>query len=174
MFERNRVEYQGEAQRKAHLVEVALSDGSALKGRINVSVSKSLAEELNGPNAFIEFHALTGEKTLLAKGRIATVTSFDPPKTDQLDRSLQQAESFDAYTTLRVERGAGLEEIKAAYHRLAKTYHPDRFAATSLPPEMADYVSAMSRRLNLAYAMLQDEIRAFAPSASPQPRRATH
>lgn len=174
MFERNRIEYQGEAQRKAHLVEVALSDGSVVKGRINVSVTKSLAEELNGPAAFIEFHTLSGEKTLLSKGRIATVTTFDPPKTDQLDRNLQQAESLDAYQVLHVARGASLDEIKSAYHRLAKAYHPDRFAASSLPQEMADYVSAMSRRLNLAYAMLQDEVRAFAPSAPPQPRRTAH
>ena len=173
MFERNRIEVQGEAQRKAHLVEVALSDGSIMKGRINVSVTKSLAEELNGPAAFIEFHALSGDRTLLSKGRIATVTAFDLPKTDHLDRSIQQAESFDAYQVLKVERGASPDEIKSAYHRLAKTYHPDRFAASSLPAEMADYVSAMSRRLNLAYAMLQDEIRAFAPPPA-QPRRTAH
>lgn len=172
MFERNRIEHQGEAQRKGHLVEVTLSDGSVLKGRIFTSVSKHLADELNGQTAFLDFQSTNGDKALLAKARIATVTSFETPKADQLDRTLQQAESFDAYEILRIERGASLEEIKSAYHRLAKAYHPDRFAASALPPEMADYVSAMSRRLNLAYAMLQDEIRTFA--SPPPPRRAHH
>ena len=174
MFERNRIEHQGEAHRKGHLVEVTLSDGSVVKGRIFTSVSKQLADELNGPTTFLEFQSAAGDKALLAKARIATVTSFETPRADHLDRTLQQAESFDAYEILRVERGASLDEIKSAYHRLAKTYHPDRFAASSLPQEMADYVSAMSRRLNLAYAMLQDEIRTFAPSAPPQPRRTAH
>jgi hypothetical protein len=172
MFERNRIEHQGEAHKKGHLVEVLLSDGGVLKGKIYVSVTKTLADELNGTAAFLEFHAVSGERTLLSKSRIATVTSIEMPKADQLDRTLQQAEGFDAYGVLRIARGASLEEIKSAYHRLAKSYHPDRFAATELPPEMADYVAAMSRRLNLAYALLQDEVRAA--SAAPPPRRATH
>jgi DnaJ-domain-containing protein 1 len=173
MFERNRIEHQGEAQRKGHLVEVTLEDGGVLKGRFNVSVTKTLADELNNPSAFLEFHAVSGGKILLAKARIATVTTFETPRADHLDHSLRQAESFDAYEILRIQRGASLEEIKSAYHRLAKTYHPDRFAASELPPEMADYVAAMSRRLNLAYAMLQDDVRSFAP-APPPPRRARH
>lgn len=168
MFERNRVEIQGEANKKAHLVEVTLGDGRVLKGRIPTSVSKTLADELNSPSGFVEFQAASGDRTLLAKGQIATVTSFEAPRADQLGRSLAQAESFDAYEILGLERGATLDQIKTAYHRLAKSYHPDRFAATELPREMADYVSAMARRLNLAYAMLQDEARSFA--AAPQPR----
>lgn len=172
MFERNRVEHQGEAQRKGHLVEVTLGDGSVIKGRIHVSVTKTLADELNGPSAFLEFDAASGDRTLLAKARIATVTSFEAPRADHLDHSLRQAESFNAHEILGLARGASLEEIKSAYHRLAKAYHPDRFAASELPPEMADYVAAMARRLNLAYAMLQDEVRSFAPA--PPPRRARH
>ncbi|MEZ5922785.1 MAG: DnaJ domain-containing protein [Hyphomicrobiaceae bacterium] len=171
MFERNRIEHQGEAQKKGHIVEVALSDGSVLKGKIFISVTKSLADELNGSGTFLEFHSVSGDKTLLSKARIATVTSFEAPRADQLERGLRQIEGFDAYDVLRVERGASLDEIKSSYHRLAKAYHPDRFAATELPPEMADYVAAIARRLNLAYAMLQDE-RSFAPS--PPPRRAHH
>jgi hypothetical protein len=172
MFERNRIEHQGEAHKKGYLVEVSLGDGGILKGKIYVSVTKTLAEELNGPAAFLEFHGVAGDKTLLSKSRIATVTSIEMPRADQLDRTLRQAESFDAYGVLQVARGASLEEIKSAYHRLAKSYHPDRFAATELPSEMADYIAAMSRRLNLAYALLQDEIRAANPAQPP--RRATH
>jgi hypothetical protein len=172
MFERNRIEHQGEAQRKAHLVEVSLSDGSVLKGRIPVSVSRTLSDELNGPNAFLEFQAVSGERTLLSKSRIATVTSIEAPRADQLDRRLREADGLDAYELLGVPRGAGPDEIKSAYHRLAKAYHPDRFAASLLPPEMADYVAAMSRRVNLAYALLQDAARG---SATPQPARgSTH
>jgi hypothetical protein len=151
---------------------VTLDDGSILKGRIHVSVTKTLADELNGPSSFLEFHAVNGDKTLLSKIRIATVTSFEAPKADQLVQSLRQVESFNAYEILQIERGAGPEEIKSAYHRLAKTYHPDRFAALELPPEMADYVAAVARRLNLAYGMLQDEARAF--TAAAPPRRARH
>lgn len=168
MFERNRVEIQGEANRKAHLVEVTLGDGRVLKGRIPTSVSRTLADELNSPSGFVEFHAVSGDRTLLAKGQIATVTSFEAPRADQLGRSLAQVDSFDAYEILGLERGASLDDIKSAYHRMAKSYHPDRFAAAELPREMADYVSAMSRRLNLAYAMLQDQVRSVAPAPPPR------
>ena len=45
--------------------------------------------------------------------------------------------------------------MKSAYHRLAKLYHPDRYTAAELPPEVRDYLAGMTRRVNAAYAALE-------------------
>ena len=41
--------------------------------------------------------------------------------------------------------------MREAYLKLAKVYHPDRYAAAELPAEVREYLSAMARRVNAAY-----------------------
>lgn len=55
----------------------------------------------------------------------------------------------DPYQVLGVPPGASEEEIKAAYHRLAKRYHPD------LHPEDARAARRMNE-LNAAYAAIRN------------------
>ena len=45
-------------------------------------------------------------------------------------------------------------EMREAYHRLVKQYHPDKFANADLPREVKEYLNAMSRRINAAYTAL--------------------
>ncbi len=54
-----------------------------------------------------------------------------------------------------VSPAASREEVRQAYFALAKTYHPDRYAATELPCEVRDYLAAMARRINAAHAALE-------------------
>ncbi len=56
----------------------------------------------------------------------------------------------DYYTTLGVERGAGAEEMKKAYRKLAMQYHPDRN-----PGDEA--AEAKFKELNEAYDVLKDD-----------------
>ncbi len=51
--------------------------------------------------------------------------------------------------------GASRDEVRQAYLRLAKAYHPDRYASVELPEEVRDYLSAMARRVNAAHAALE-------------------
>jgi curved DNA-binding protein CbpA len=44
-----------------------------------------------------------------------------------------------------------VEDVHRAYLDLAKTYHPDRFAAVELPTEVKNYLAAMARRVNAAH-----------------------
>jgi DnaJ like chaperone protein len=61
---------------------------------------------------------------------------------------------FDPYAVLKVQKGASADEIKQAYHKMARLYHPDRIASYELPEEVKDYVRAMLVRINLAFEQI--------------------
>ena len=64
------------------------------------------------------------------------------------------------YEVLGVARGATEKEIRSAYHKLSKIYHPDKFAAVELPSEVREYLAAMSRRINAAFMALEAPVQA--------------
>ena len=47
-------------------------------------------------------------------------------------------------------KGAGAEEISAAYRKLARTHHPDKVA--NLEPEVREYSEQRMKEINAAYA----------------------
>lgn len=70
---------------------------------------------------------------------------------------------MNPYEVLEIPPGAPPEEIKAAYHRMAKQWHPDRFSG--------DAKADAERRFRLlaeAFSMLKDVARQEAP-APPEP-----
>lgn len=60
--------------------------------------------------------------------------------------------SRDPYDVLGVEEDATLEEIQAAYKKLALQYHPDRLGSSA--KEIQDLAGARLREINAAYAEL--------------------
>jgi DnaJ-domain-containing protein 1 len=52
------------------------------------------------------------------------------------------------YATLELEQGADLQQVRRAYRRLMKKYHPDRFAND---PEKLEVATAVTRKLTEAY-----------------------
>ena len=59
----------------------------------------------------------------------------------------------DPYTVLGVSRSSTDEEIKKAYRELAKKYHPDNYADSSL----ADLANEKMKEINEAYDTIQKE-----------------
>lgn len=57
----------------------------------------------------------------------------------------------DAYEVLGVDRAASLEEIKAAYRKLARTNHPDKHIAAGMPEEMISLATERLQKINAAY-----------------------
>jgi hypothetical protein len=64
----------------------------------------------------------------------------------------QQQEEKQYYGVLELPYGASFEEIKAAYKRLIKRYHPDRFHND---PEKHKAAVEISQKLNMAFAYFE-------------------
>ena len=62
----------------------------------------------------------------------------------------------DYFEVLGLPREASPAEIKAAYYRESRAYHPDRFAA--LPDQaLREQIGRIYRRINEAYTVLRDD-----------------
>jgi curved DNA-binding protein CbpA len=65
-------------------------------------------------------------------------------------------EQLDYFEVLRIPSAAGADDVKAAYHRESRVYHPDRYAA--LPSlELRELIGRIYRRVNEAYTVLRDD-----------------
>ena len=69
---------------------------------------------------------------------------------------VQALDQLDYFGVLKLPQTAGMAEIKAAYHRESRAYHPDRFAA--LPDQaLREQIGRIYRRINEAYTVLRDD-----------------
>ena len=65
-------------------------------------------------------------------------------------------DQLDYFGILKVSQGAGFAEIKVAYHRESRAYHPDRFAALA-DERLKELIARIYRRVNEAYTVLRDD-----------------
>lgn len=153
MFERNKIDNNPEPQ--AVPCELTFVDGEVLKGKLLVPVSRTLADVLNGTGAFLEFEPYGGERNWIAKSQVAAVKAVGVPKAGSLKARVRVLDDFEPHMILGVSTDTAWEDIRAAYLRLSKIYHPDRYATAELPDEVRDYLAAMARRINAAHDALQ-------------------
>ena len=153
MFERNRVD--STPEQSGVSVEASLDDGRIIKGKVAIPLQKTVYDVLNGPNMFLEFEPFDGERQLIAKATVRAVKLLSVARGPNLAQRLRDADGFDPHTILGLTRSASWEDVKSAYHRLAKSYHPDRYSSAELPAEVRDYLASMARRINAAYAALE-------------------
>ncbi len=152
MFERNKVDNSTELTSVP--VEIGI-DGETAKGKLWIARSRTLSDVLNGPTQFLDFESYDGARALIAKAAVRSVKLAPVPNAPNLQARVRD-DSFDPYTILGVQRGARWEEIRSAFLARAKAYHPDRYANAELPDEVCDYLAVMARRINAAYAALED------------------
>ena len=165
MFERNRIDNPPEPS--AVPVEAALTDGTTTAGRVLVPVGKSLAEVLNSAGGFIELETYSGERSFLAKARLSWVKPIIVPRGPNLGVRRADPGGFDPYAVLGLTAAASREDVRQAYFRLAKAYHPDRYATAEMPEEVRDYLAAMARRINAAHAALEAPLKKHAAPEEP-------
>lgn len=65
-------------------------------------------------------------------------------------------DQLDYYTLLGVAQDASLADVKRAFRKFAKKYHPDRFAGA--PAEKRDRATQIYRRGSEAYQILVDPV----------------
>ena len=153
MFERNKID--NTLQLTTIPAEVTLHRGEVLKGRFLINASRAIFDVLNGDSQFLEFETYAGDRAWLSKATLASVKIISVPSAAGLKSRLADVELFDPHQTLGVTAASTWDEIRHAYLKLSKIYHPDLFAGTSLPREVSDYLSAMARRINAAYRALE-------------------
>ena len=141
MFERNKIDTAGTQQQMTVPVEVTLEDGEFIRGKFIVPASRTLFDVLNNAGAFVEFEPYGGERSIIAKSAIKAIRLVNAPTPQNLNARGREIDSFDPFAVLGIARGAPFEDAKAAYHALAKVYHPDRYSGVDLPEEVSDYLS---------------------------------
>ena len=63
------------------------------------------------------------------------------------------------YAVLGVHPGASSAEIRAAYHRLAMRWHPDKIANGRVDPAIAEEAKGRFQKIHEAYQVLSDQKR---------------
>jgi DnaJ domain len=153
MFDRSKND--ANVDQPAIAVEVTLDDARTVKGKMLVPVQKGLVDVLNNANPFVEFEPYGGERQYLLKTSLKAVKPIGVARVS-LQSRLSAADTFDPHAILGVPGSATWDEIKSAYHARAKVYHPDRYSNAELPTEVRDYLASMSRRVNAAFAALEE------------------
>ena len=152
MFERNRVD---NAHDPTVAVEIALTGGETVCGRATLSKGKAVHRLLDGEDKFLYVEAFDGDAQFIAKAEIKSVKVIPTQRPRSLSLAVPDATGFDPYRILGVEKGAPWEDIRAAYHRQTKIYHPDQFESVALPAEVRAYLEAMAKEINVAFRTLR-------------------
>jgi curved DNA-binding protein CbpA len=83
---------------------------------------------------------------------------MDPGFVIEVEALAGALDQLDYFGVLKLPQGAGHAEIKAAYYRESRAFHPDRFAAYP-DPAVRELVGRIYRRVNEAYTVLRDDKR---------------
>ena len=137
-------------QQKKVEVIVTTTDGIELEGKLICGLSGLVDAVLNNESQFIQLVHEDGESTFLSKRQIIKLL----PKKSQ-NQSIPKLKVSDNIggnwaEILGVGYSANSEQVKQAYHNLAKSYHPDLFSI-DMPLEVKQYASTMLSRINVAY-----------------------
>jgi DnaJ-class molecular chaperone len=70
----------------------------------------------------------------------------------------QVLDELDYFQVLKVGQGASPNEIKSAYYRESRAYHPDRFYQLA-NLELKESIGRIYKRINEAYVCLRDDVK---------------
>lgn len=90
--------------------------------------------------------------------RACSIFGFSPSVLAALQRRYGHADASDPYEILEVAPDADAQEIRRAYHRLAKRHHPDRHIAEGTPQEVLQLAEARMVMINLAYEQIMNAL----------------
>ncbi len=81
---------------------------------------------------------------------------MDPQFAIEVEALATALDQLDYFGVLKIPQTATPPEIKAAYYRESRAFHPDRFAAHP-DPGFRELVGRIYRRVNEAYTVLRDD-----------------
>jgi DnaJ like chaperone protein len=86
--------------------------------------------------------------------RVASLMGFTDRQWAEIRARHVPLAADDPWAVLGLSPGAGDDEIRQAYRRLARDHHPDRHMAEGTPPEFIRVAEARMATINAAYAAL--------------------
>ena len=92
------------------------------------------------------------EAVLLKK--TTSIFGIDPDLFDRLKQQFSES-TFDPYVVLGVEKASPFAEIKKAYQRKRKEFHPDTLISKGLPEELLAKAQENFIRVQEAYKILE-------------------
>lgn len=142
--------FQNEAPKNTVAIELTRTDGVKLAGKIVVPYGSDLVRVLNSGTRYFEFEDMDGTVRFIAKDAVVELVEAKSKKPPKLHSKILD-ETENAHKVLNVREGASHEEVRSAYARLVKRYHPDQYAAVELPDEVKGYMTRMFEHISLAY-----------------------
>jgi DnaJ domain len=152
MFERNRVDNRADT---LVAVEVTLADGSKVAGRAVLAPGKGVHKLLDGEEGFIYLDVFDGDGSFIPKSDVRGLKVLTSIRSQTVALTVPDARNFEPYRVLGLDKGASFDDIREAYLRLSKLYHPDCYAGVELPREVRVYLEAMSKNINAAFHALR-------------------
>lgn len=152
MFERNPID---NANALAIAVEITLDDGRTIMGRAALDRGTSVHKLLTAAGDFLYVQSYDGDDDFIPVNTIANLKILKPVKPSALRQPTQAGADLNPAHVLSVDPHADWDTIRTAYRRLAKLYHPDRYASLDLPDEVAAYLDAKAKQINQAFRMLK-------------------
>ena len=116
---------------------------------------KGVHKLLEADEAFIYLDVFDGDGRFIAKADIRGLKVLTSIKSQTVTLPIPDARNFEPYRILGLEKSASFDDIRDAYHRLSKLYHPDRYAGVELPREVKAYLEAMAKNVNAAFHALK-------------------
>jgi DnaJ-class molecular chaperone len=83
---------------------------------------------------------------------------MDPQFLVEVETLASALDQLDYYAVLKVPQGVGAAEVKAAYYRESRAFHPDRYASVE-SATLRDLIGRIYRRINEAYTVLRDDVK---------------
>jgi hypothetical protein len=140
---------------------VTLTNGQVIKGSVTCGPAASLTTELNREGPFLTVKEQSGQQIYLAKSSILNVVEGDQ-KEERPAFLPDMPHGQSPHKTLHISEDASAEVARQSYLALAKMYHPDSYSEDTTAPEIREYASRMFQRINAAYAMIKDDLKAAA------------
>lgn len=82
--------------------------------------------------------------------------SYTPEQLAQIAKAASMLDQMDYFQVLRVQRDASGADVKSAFFKQSKTWHPDRFYRR-VPEDTYKQVMNVYKRISEAYSILRDE-----------------
>ncbi len=144
------------AKRKER-VRIVLKDDSPIEGYLFCGQEERVGDVLNDNRVFLPVEQLDGKLIYMHKQNIAQLTPKDVKNLSKLPRN--------PHEMLGIRKDASMEEVKQAYRKMTRHYHPDRLASMDLPEDIMEYANLMFLNINAAYeAVVEGDPSAFKPT----------